>query len=94
MTKILNLDAMPSDPAEALLWLTGVKQAVEQELDEAYAGTYARLRREGRMDWAISVGVHGKSRILALTRKWNREQGRMVRWGDGIDPSSTAYVAE
>lgn len=91
---ILNLTDMPDDPAERLLWLSGVKQAAQTELDDAFAETYARLRHQGRIEWAISQRFHGKKRILALTRRWNRQQGRMVRWGDGIDATSTAYRGE
>jgi hypothetical protein len=38
------------------------------------------------------VGLHGKKRILALTRQWNRSQARMIRWNDGIDKTSTVYA--
>jgi hypothetical protein len=88
---ILNLSHMPADPAERLLWLSGVKQAAQTELDAQFAETYAALRYQGRIEWAINQRLHGKKRILALTRQWNRQQGRMVRWNDGLDPSSTAY---
>lgn len=88
---ILNLNEAPADPAARLTWMSGLNAAIERELDAAYAATYAQLRREGRLEWAIKQGLHGKKRILALTRKWNREQGQMVRWGDGADPTSSAY---
>lgn len=91
MTEILNLDEAPAEPAARLVWLSGVKQAVEAELDSAYADVYAQLRREGRIEWAIKFGSHGRKRILALTRRWNREQGQMVRWNDGIDRTSSLY---
>lgn len=89
---ILNLGDMPDDPAQKLLWLSGVKQAVQTELDEEFASVYAQLRREGRLAWAIGVGLHGKKRILALTRQWNRSQASMYRWNDGLDRTSTVYA--
>lgn len=90
---ILNLTAMPDDAAERLLYLSGVKQAAQTELDAAFAETYAALRHQGRLAWAVSVGLHGKKRILAFTRQWNRSQARMIRWNDGLDPTSTVYDA-
>lgn len=88
---ILNLNGLTGDPTHDLIWLGGVKQAVTAELDDAYAEVYAGLRREGRLEWAIKNGPHGKKRILALTRRWNRERGQMIRWNDGVDYSSSAY---
>jgi len=88
---ILNLNEAPRDAAERLLYLSGVKQAVQTELDEAFSETYATLRRERRLDWAIAQGLHGKKRILAYTRLWNRRNGRMIHWGDSLDPTSSAY---
>lgn len=88
---ILDLSQAPSDAAERLLWLSGVRQAALTELEDAYAETYATLRRENRLEWAISLRLHGKKKILALTRRWNRQNGRMIRWGDQLDPTSTQY---
>lgn len=88
---ILDLSEAPHDAAERLLWLSGVKQAVETELNDEYADAYATLRREGRLDWAIAQKLHGKKRILAMTRRWNRERGRMIRWNDQIDRTSSAF---
>lgn len=87
---ILNLSEAPHDAAERLLWLSGVKQAAQTELDEAFTATYAHLRREGRLEWALEQHLHGKKRVLAMTRKWNRERGRMIRWNDGLDRTSSA----
>lgn len=88
---ILNLDDMPHDPLSALLWLSGVKEAVARELDEAYAENYAQARLTGLFDAALSLGLHGKKKALALTRQWNNNQARMVRWGDRRDRTSSAY---
>lgn len=87
----MNLDDMPDDAAARLLFLSGVKQAVQTELDDVFAETYAALRHQGRIQWAFAQKLHGKKRILALTRRWNRQQGRMIRWGDNIDRTSSAY---
>ena len=89
---ILNLEAMPHDPLEQLLWLKGVKAAVARELDEAYAEAYFNARLQGRFDAALGFGIHGKKKALALTRAANTRKDRQVRWGDGIDPTSrTSY---
>jgi hypothetical protein len=88
---ILNLSDAPSDPLERLLWLSGVKQAVATELDDAYAKAYAEARMNRRFDAALSLKLHGKKRALALTRRWNNSQARMIRWGDGIDKTSSAF---
>jgi hypothetical protein len=88
---ILNLNDAPSDPLERLLWLSGVKEAAARELEDAYAKAYAEARMERRFDAALSLHLHGKKRALAFTRRWNSSQSRMIRWGDGIDPTSTAF---
>lgn len=88
---ILNLNDAPSDPLERLLWLSGVKKAAARELEDAYAKAYAEARLERRFGHALSLGLHGRKRALALTRRWNSSQARMIRWGDGIDPTSTAF---
>jgi hypothetical protein len=88
---ILNLDDAPNDPVERLLWLSGVKEQVQRELDEDFARTYYSARVEGVFDSALSVGLHSKKKALAFTRKENERRGRTVRWNDGIDPTSTAY---
>lgn len=82
---------MPDDPLEQLLWLSGVKEAVARELDDAYAEAYAQCRLTGKFDMALSLGLHGKKKALALTRRWNNSQARMVRWNDKRDRTSSAY---
>lgn len=88
---ILNLEDLPSDPLERLIWLGGVKDAVASELDDAYAEAYAEARLRGLFDTALQFGPYGKKRALALTRRWNNTQARMIRWGDHIDRTSSAY---
>jgi hypothetical protein len=40
----------------------------------------------------VSAGPYARKRVLAMTRRENRRRGRSVRWGDGADPTSTAYT--
>lgn len=88
---ILNLDDAPTDPIERLLWLSGVKEQVQRELDEDFARTYYAARVEGVFEVALGVGLHSKKKALSFTRKENERRGRTVRWNDGLDPTSTAY---
>lgn len=88
---LLNLDAAPRDPIERLLWLTGVKERAAEELDDALGRAYFEARLERRLDSAIAAGPYAKKRVLALTRRENARRGRPVRWGDGVDPTSSAY---
>jgi hypothetical protein len=89
---ILNLDDAPESPIERLLWLSGVMEEVKRELDEEFASTYYEARVSGVFDSALAVGLHSKKKALAYTRKENERRGRTVRWGDRIDPTSTAYA--
>ena len=88
---ILNLDDAPHEPLERLLWLSGVREAAEAELDAAYQRAYYEARLSGRFDAALSLGLHSKKRALRWTRRENNANRRIVRWGDGVDPSSSAY---
>jgi hypothetical protein len=87
---ILNLNA-PSDPIERIIYLDGVKKAVERELDLHYEQAYYEARRTGRLEAALSVGRASRKRALAWTRHANEKRGRTIRWGDGADATSTAY---
>ena len=88
---ILNLGEAPDDAIQRLLWLSGVKEAAMRELDDAYAEAYFEARLTGRFDAALDLHLHGRKRALAMTRSVNNARRRMVRWGDGADPSSSAY---
>lgn len=88
---ILNLQDKPFDPIEAIQWLGGIKAAVEKELDAAYAEAYFTARQQGRFEYALELGIHGKKRALAYTRRWNNQLGRMIRWNDGLDRYSTRF---
>jgi hypothetical protein len=89
---ILNLEEMPEQPIERLLWLSGVMEAVKAELDVEFAEAYYEARLEGTFDTATGLGLHSKKRALAFTRGENERRGRAVRWGDGVDPTSTAFT--
>lgn len=89
---ILNLSAAPEDPVQRIMWLSGVAEAARAELDEAFGAAYFDARLEGRLDIAIKAGPYARKRVLAYTRAENERRGRTVRWGDGADPTSTAYA--
>jgi hypothetical protein len=88
---ILNLADAPSDPIERLLWLSGVREAVSDELDHEFSVSYYEARLQGRLATAIAAGPYARKRVLAFTRAENQRRGRTVRWGDRADPTSTAY---
>lgn len=86
---ILDMSEAPKDPVQRLIWMTGVKQQVQDEIDMECESIYTRLRMEGRFDVVLAVGLHAKGRALALTRRANR--ARQIRWDDGLDPTSSQY---
>lgn len=87
-TNILRLDNAPEDPIERILWLDGVRKAVERELDCEYQQSYFNARLTGRFVEALTVGRASRKRALAWTRRQNEATGRTVRWSDGLDPLS------
>lgn len=89
---ILNLSNRPSDPVEAVVWLDGVLEAVQRDLDAAYEEAYFQARLQGRFEAAVEVGRTSRKRALAFTRRRNEATGRQIRWGDGADPASSAYA--
>lgn len=88
---LLNLDSAPSDPIERIMWLSGVKEQAAAELAEAFADAYFTARLQRRLEAAVKAGPYARKRVLALTRRENQRRGRTIRWGDGADPTSTAY---
>lgn len=95
MTKpILDLTEMPHDPIERVLWLSGVKEQVNRELDAAFGEAYYTARLQRRLISAMTAGPHAMKRVLAYTRHENDRRGRSVRWNDGLDSTSTAYDPE
>lgn len=82
MEPILDLSRAPEESLHRLLYLSGVKNQVEAELDEEYQKIYFDLRLSGRLDDAIDLGEHSLRRIMAYTRAENEARGRLIRWGD------------
>lgn len=89
---LLNLNDMPEDSIERIMWLSGVREQVERELDEQFQVAYFEARLEQRFPAALSLRVHFKKQALRYTRRENNRRGRSLRWGDGMDSSSSAYV--
>lgn len=79
---ILDLSDAPDEPLRRLMWLSGVKYRVRQELDAEYQRIYFTLRMEGRLDDALDYAEHSNKAIMAFTRRENEARGRQVRWGD------------
>ena len=88
---ILNLSDAPADPVRRSMWLTGVLQAVEEELDEQYRVLYFDARLGGILPEVVAAGPHSMRQALAYARAENNARRRMVRWSDGLDSSSSAY---
>ena len=85
------MDEAPHDPIARLLWLSGAAEAAKAEIEEAFSKAYFEARLSQRLDTAVDLGLHSKSTILRMTRRENNTSGRMVRWNDGADPTSTTY---
>lgn len=85
---LLNLDDAPEDPIRRLAWLSGVREQALAELEVELAEAYFSARLEGRLPAAIQAGPYSMKQALRLTRNENNKQGRMVRWGDGLDATS------
>jgi hypothetical protein len=81
--RLLNLRNAPEDPIERLVWLGGVKEAVEKEMEDEWSEAYFWSRFTGRLDDALALKLHSRKRVMAFSRHWNERVGRQVRWGDG-----------
>lgn len=79
---LIDFSAAPTDPIERLVWLSGVKQEVQKELDQEYRLAYFWCRFTGRFEEALRLRLHGRKRALAFTRAENENRGRMIRWAD------------
>jgi hypothetical protein len=49
------------------------------------------VRLHGQLEEVLALGLHSRKRVLAWTRQENERRGRVVRWGDSLDPTSSAY---
>lgn len=79
----INLDDMPKDPIERLLWLSGAQEAFDQQINPLWQRAYYDARLTGRLETALTMHLHPVKKILAFTRAENEANGRSVRWGDG-----------
>lgn len=80
---ILDTTDLPDDPIEQLLWLSGVQEQVNRELDLLWQSAYFEARFSGRLDAALALNLHSRKKVMAFTRAGNESRGRMIRWGDG-----------
>ncbi len=80
---IVDFSDAPTDPIARLMWRSGAKEAFDAELTAAYQRAYYLARREGRLDPALSLGIHSRKRVMAFTRAENERTGRQWHWGDG-----------
>ncbi len=87
----LSLGAAPNDPVERIAWLDGVLEVFENEISSHYEKAYFEARMQGRFDAAVGVGRTSRKQALAMTRRVNNRMGQSVRWGDGLDRTSSAY---
>jgi hypothetical protein len=81
-TGYLDLSDAPDDAIERLMWLSGMAQAVKEELDLAFGAAYFEARLQRRIATARALQIHSNKRILAYTRAENERRGRIIRWGD------------
>lgn len=81
---LLRLNSAPDDPIERLVWLGGVKEEVERELDDLFADAYFWARLNGTMHTALDLRLHSRKKAFAYTRKGNEMRGRTVKWNDGL----------
>jgi len=91
---LLNLKQAPKDPIKRIIWLSGVQAQVREELERELAVAYFDVRLHGQLDEVLGLGYHSRKRVLAWTRAENERRGRVVRWGDGLDPTSSTYGKE
>lgn len=91
MTEMVDLSRKPADPILAIQWLSLVQEQVNSEIEQAFAEAYFDARLRGQFDQALESGPYGKKRALAMTRRVNNSRARMIRWGDGVDASSSNY---
>lgn len=81
-SRILDLSNAPEDPVERLAWLGGVQKQVDREMEPMWAEAYFWARFSGRLDAALALGLHSRKSVMAHTRAWNEQAGRMIRWND------------
>jgi hypothetical protein len=81
----VDFSEAPEEPIKRLLWLSGVKEAVADQLEAEYRRAYFNARLTGQLPAALDLRLHARKRVLAYTRAENERRGRTVaRWGDGL----------
>jgi hypothetical protein len=78
----IDFTAAPTDPIERLMWLSGAREAFDQQLAAEFQKAYFDARRTARFDVALGLHLHSKKRALAMTRHENEARGRMLKWRD------------
>ena len=91
---MLDLSHAPKDPVERVVYLDSVMEVVRVELEAAYAEAFFQARLERRLEAAVDAGRTSMKSALRLTRKVNESRGRLVRWGDGIDPVNRKHCRD
>lgn len=86
-----NMNSAPRDPIRRLAFLADKQREFAALLDREYQLAYFEARQTGRLEFAERLGLHSKKRILKWTRVENEARGRMMRWGDHADPTSSSY---
>jgi hypothetical protein len=87
----LNLEGAPDSPIERLNWLFEREVEFLRDLHVAYSRAYFDARLGGQLDDALGLHLHGKKKVLAMTRRENYRRGSSVRWQDNIDRRSAPY---
>lgn len=80
----LDLSDGPADALERIIWLGGMAEAVQREIDEAFGAAYFEARLTRRLEAAKALRVHSNKKVMAYTRAENERRGRIVRWGDQL----------
>jgi hypothetical protein len=82
MSAYLDLSDAPHDAVERVMWLSGMAEAMNEELNLAFAEAYYTARLQHRLDAVRALGIHSNKKIMAFTRAENERRGRMLKWGD------------
>lgn len=79
----IDLTDPPQDPIERLVWLSGAKEAFDNQIEPMWRKAYFEARQTGRLDSALAMHFHSRKKIMAFTRAENERTGRQWKWGDG-----------
>lgn len=85
------MDDPPEDAIARLTWLADKRSTFNALIEQQFQQAYFEARMTGRLDSAISLGLHSRNGVLRRTRHENEARGRMMRWGDQADPTSSAF---